>query len=183
MTTTMADPAAPTVRDDPRGPTRSRWRAVGKGLSLGLSLALALTWLVLLRPPFLGGATSYVIVSGVSMEPGMHTGDLVLARHQRSYAKGDVIAYRIPDGDPAAGSMVIHRIVGGDGVAGYLTRGDNTSGDDLWRPTDDDVRGRAWVLVPRAGQALALLQTPIGLALLAGVVTVTLLAGPPRARR
>src|SRR4051795_7956672 len=93
---------------------------------------LAGIWL-LLAPPALGGQTSYVITSGVSMQPRFHTGDLALVRTQDSYAVGDVIAYR----SPTLGEVVLHRIHSGD-AQGFRTKGDNTwldpdtvSGDEI----------------------------------------------------
>jgi signal peptidase len=128
-------------------------------------------WLALLWPHSLGGGVSYVMVVGRSMEPGLHTGDLVVVQRARSYDVGDVIAYRVPDGQPGAGATIIHRITGGSEAEGYITQGDNRSGADAWRPGPGDVLGRRWVLVPRAGWALAGLQSPLPLATLAGLLT------------
>ena len=40
-----------------------------------------------------------------SMEPSLKNGDLVLALKNTSYAAGDVVAYRIPEGEPGAGAL------------------------------------------------------------------------------
>jgi signal peptidase len=74
-------------------------------------LAAGLCALVWPRP--LGGQVSYVMVSGTSMQPKLHTDDLVVVRRRpHGYTKGDVIAYRIPAGEPGAGAQVIHRVIG-----------------------------------------------------------------------
>jgi signal peptidase I len=118
-----------------------------------------------------------VIVSGESMEPALEAGDLVVTVRRRGYDVGDVIAYRIPDGEPGAGVLVIHRIVGGSAGAGYITQGDNREGRDPWRPRPHDVVGTEAVSVPRVGLGLAHVRTPLGLAALAGVVAGLLVLG------
>src|SRR5687768_2881473 len=89
---------------------------------------------VLLAPPAVGGSTGYVVVVGKSMEPTLEHDDLVLVRKASDYRRGDVVAFRIRAGEPAAGTMVIHRIVGGSADDGFVTRGDNTDESDVWRP-------------------------------------------------
>lgn len=118
-----------------------------------------------------------MIVSGESMEPTLHAGDLVLTVRKRAYEVGDVVAYRIPEGQPGAGVLVIHRIVGGSARAGYITQGDNRDGRDPWRPRPSDVVGAKGVSVPRVGLALVYLRTPLGLAALAGIVAGLLVLG------
>lgn len=141
-----------------------------------LTLLLVAGWFVAVRPTALGGPTGYVLVSGESMEPGLSTGDLVITRRQDTYRVGDVVAYRVPAGDVGAGELVIHRIVGGT-ARGWVLRGDNRDADDLWRPRDADVLGRARAHLPGAGTVLAALRAPVPLALLAGLLTFWLL--PP----
>jgi signal peptidase len=142
--------------------------------------ALGFLWLVFLRPPFLGGSTSYVLVGGISMEPGLHTGDLVLVRRQADYAVGDVVAYRVPDGEQGEGAMVIHRVVGGDGVGGFRTRGDNSDSglDDPWQPRASDVVGRLWLRVPLVGPLVVLLRSTVGFAMMAGLIAFWIALGP-----
>jgi signal peptidase len=129
---------------------------------------LAIAWFVLLRPVALGGPASYVIVSGVSMEPRLHTGDLVIAHAEATYAVGDVVAYHIPPGYPAAGTLVIHRIVGGSPDRGFVVRGDNKDTADPWRPTPANVVGREWIAFPGSGRLFLALRTPAVLGLLVG---------------
>ena len=130
---------------------------------------VALGWFAFLRPAFMGGQTGYVMVSGSSMEPTFHSGDLVITRQAPGYEAGDVVAFRVPQGHAAAGSMVIHRVTGGDGAAGYETRGDNRDNADLWTPTDADVVGRQMFLVPKVGWLFSLLRSPLGIAVAAGI--------------
>ena len=129
-------------------------------------------WFFTLRPGNLGGAATYVMVQGESMEPTYHTGDLVIVRAQQTYAAGDIVAYRVPKGQVGEGAVVIHRIASGDGARGYALRGDNNDTDDDWRPTDQDVAGKAWIIVPRAGVILRRVMDPAMMASLAAAATV-----------
>ena len=122
-------------------------------------LFVALAYLFL--PLALGGHTSYVIVSGTSMEPGLHTGDLVLARPAAHYEPGQTVAYRVPKGEPGEGFMVIHRIVGTNADGTFLVQGDNKQAPDQWHPAATDVVGRRWVMVPQGGRWLLWLRNPI----------------------
>ena len=137
---------------------------------------LALCW-----PARLGGSTTYVMVAGDSMEPTMHTGDLAVMRAQPAYHRGDVVAFRVPQGEVGAGPVVIHRVVAGDG-RGYVMQGDNKAHPDPWRPTAHDVVGRRVLLVPRAGQGVRALANPIALGLIAGLAAA-LAVLMPGARR
>src|SRR5260370_6367352 len=73
--------------------------AIAKLAALGAVIAACL-WFGL--PQSLGGRADWVMVSGTSMLPRFHTGDLVLVEHQSSYHVGDVIAYRVPNGQRGA---------------------------------------------------------------------------------
>jgi signal peptidase I len=159
----------------PNPNVRLRFRRAGRGRrSLRLLAAFAFIstlalWAAFLRPDFLGGRASYVIVSGTSMRPTLHTGDLVLALRRPAYRAGDVIAYHVPDG-PAKGALIIHRIIGGSAEIGFLTKGDNRRGPDEWHPKQDEVEGRMVLHVPHAGLLMTFLHTPLGMAVLAALV-------------
>jgi len=101
------------------------------------------------------------------MLPRYHTGDLVLVERRSSYHVGDVIAYRVPKGDPMAGAQVIHRIVGGDATHGFLVQGDNRGAPDVWRPKPSDIVGSKALRIPNAVVVLQFFRTPFLLALLA----------------
>jgi signal peptidase len=139
-------------------------------------VVLAVVWIFLLRPQALGGPAAYVIVSGKSMEPTLKNGDLVVALERSSYRVGDVVAYRIPEGEEGAGALVIHRITGGSAHAGYVLQGDNRTGEDIWRPQPPDIAGDMRVRLPRVGLFLTFVRTPLGMALFGGVVAFFLIA-------
>jgi signal peptidase I len=149
------------------GTGRPSLRPIRGALVWAVVLAIVIVWTTALRPQFLGGPTAVVLVSGTSMEPSLHTGDLVLVHKRTSYRVGDVVAYRVPRGDVGAGGVVIHRIVGGSAEAGFVVRGDNRSTDDQWRPKPSDIVGTHWADVPTGNRVFALLRSPIALAALA----------------
>lgn len=155
------------------GPPRTLMRRPRLG-DIGFLLAIAcfVGWYLLLGPTVIGGPATYVWVSGVSMEPTLETGDLVIVRRADAYARGDIVAFKVPEGQPGAGSLVIHRIVGGSAADGYVTRGDNKRGDDPWRPAGDDLVGSAWLVAPGAGHVVTWLRDPMIFAPLAAALTV-----------
>jgi signal peptidase len=126
----------------------------------------------LLLPASLGGRIGLSIVDGSSMTPTYHSGDLVVTERFTTPARGDVIVYRVPDGEPGAGAHVVHRIVGGNATDGFVTKGDHRKSVDPWHPKADDVTGRVLVVVPGGGR---LLRMVFNLRLI-GLVAVALLA-------
>ena len=130
-------------------------------------LALAGIWL-LLAPPALGGRTSYVVTSGISMEPLFRTGDLALVRTQSSYAVGEIVAYR----SPTLGEVILHRIHSVD-ARGFRTEGDNNSWLDPDTVRPEEILGRLWLHVPRVGAFVhAGTLVPLAVLLAAGSVAV-----------
>ena len=132
-----------------------------------VAIVSALGWYCL--PQSLGGRAAWVMVSGTSMLPRLHTGDLVLVERRSSYHVGEVVAYRVPKGEVGAGYVVIHRIIGGNGRTGWRMKGDNRTAPDLWYPTDHDVIGSRLLRIPHAWFLLRLLHMPLMLGLFAGV--------------
>ena len=154
----------------------NHWRRfIGTALTIGLLVG----WFLFFRPQFLGGNSAFVGVNGVSMTPTMHNGDLAVVEQKSSYHVGDIIAYRIPAGDPGAGQDIIHRIVGGNGTTGFTTRGDHNSyADNFWHPRTSDVIGRVWFHISGAATLLGKLREPLPLALLVSVMTFLLVVQP-----
>jgi signal peptidase I len=162
MRSSVAIPSRPAI---PRLPYAKQIAV----LAAQLAVVATLLWFGL--PQGLGGRAGWVMVSGTSMLPRYHTGDLVLVERQASYHRGEVIAYRVPKGDPMAGAQVIHRIIGGDPQRGFVVQGDNRTEPDPWRPTPGDVVGTNVLRVPDALVVLQFLRAPLFLALLAAVFT------------
>jgi signal peptidase len=160
----------PSVAFRPRLPHA---KAVGL---IAAQLAFLATLLWFCWPQSLGGRSGWVMVSGTSMLPRLHTGDLVLVERQSSYHVGEVVAYRVPKGQVGAGHVVIHRIIDGNGKAGWTMKGDNRTAPDLWYPTNGDVIGSKLVRIPDAWSVLRVLHMPVLLALFAGIAAFFLIA-------
>ena len=146
---------------------RAAFERTNKSAGIALAILACLFWAQYLRPQWLGGRAAYVLVSGKSMLPRYHTGDLVLVEQQPSYHRGQLIAYRVPKGDPMAGAQVIHRIVGGTAKHGFIVKGDNRTAPDVWRPKPGDIVGAKALRIPNAVLFLQFFRSPIFLALLA----------------
>jgi len=146
---------------------RSTLTRVLNAAGLVLTIAAVVFWAMFLRPQSLGGPAAYVLVSGKSMLPRYHTGDLVLVERQSHYHVGQVIAYRVPKGDAMAGAQVIHRIIGGDAKHGFVVQGDNRTAPDVWRPKPADIVGAKAMRLPNAVILLQYLRSPLLLALMA----------------
>jgi signal peptidase len=146
---------------------RVRIKRTWEIVSLLLVIGACIFWAMFLRPQSLGGSAAYILVSGESMEPLYHTGDLILVERSKAYAVGDIIAYRVPKADPMAGAQVIHRIIGGNATRGFLVQGDNRTAPDVWRPKPSDVVGSAHLRIPHAAVGLQFVRSPLLLGLLA----------------
>ena len=158
---------------------RALWATAGAVLVATLSVAWAFT----LRPASLGGPAQYVLVKGVSMLPTFETGDLVITRPAERYRVGDVVAYRVPEGDIGAGAVVLHRIVGGSAAAGYRHPGRRQRRRRRMATHGRDILGKAWIHAPGVGRALTFLRAPVPLASLAAGFTIAFVLFPSPKRR
>jgi signal peptidase len=137
-------------------------------------LGVILGWFLLFRPSSLGGPAHYILVSGESMEPTLHGGDLLLVREQGTYTTGDIVAYRVPEGDAAEGRIVVHRVAGGSAAEGFTMQGDNKEGPDFWHPSQDDIIGEMWFRVPQVAGLVRTLREPLFVGAVAAAVAVFL---------
>ncbi len=133
-----------------------------------LMLAILGFFFTLAAPTRFGGRASYVIVTGNSMEPFLHRGDLAILRQTGDYDIGDVVTYH----HPRLG-RVIHRIVDRSGD-NFVLQGDNNGWIDSYQPVVADIAGELLLHIPRAGSVVWGFRTPVGAALLAGVIGVML---------
>jgi signal peptidase I len=142
-------------------------------------LVLAVATFAALAPTTIGGATSYVTTTGISMEPRFHTGDMAVVRRSGHYRVGDVVAYHSTE----LHAVVMHRIIARHGGR-YVLQGDNNDFIDPDRPGRDRLIGKLWLRVPRLGAASDGLHTPAVTALLTAVAAALLLfLGNGRRRR
>jgi len=149
--------------------TKAAWIGI---TTAGVSIALAVLAWLLLAPTQVGGQTSYAVVSGSSMEPGFGAGDLAILRPAGGYQIGDVVAYR--DGD--VGALVLHRIAGREGLR-YVLKGDNNDWLDPYQPTEGEIVGQLWLDVPKVGDVLKWLRTPLNAAIIAGAAALMAMGG------
>jgi signal peptidase I len=152
---------------------------------LGLAgfVAVLLIWGVALRPQAFGGSALYIVVRGDSMLPTYATGDLLILGPKDAYQVGDVVGYRVPDGELGEGLVVVHRIIGGDASDGFILKGDNNPAPDPWSPRAGDISGAPSVSVPAVGRLIAWIQQPVIAGALAASLMVTwLLARQPTQR-
>lgn len=156
----------------------ARPRRAGRVERTVLAWLLLAVAVVVLWPAPWGGTLGLTIVSGHSMEPTYHTGDLVLTVRQPGYAVGEVVSYVVPDGQPGAGGRVIHRIVEADGGT-VTTRGDNNAAADPWTFTPSDITGRAVLQLPGVGLLWSPAVFPFLIAIVIGAL-VTMLLWPSR---
>lgn len=156
-----------------RRPGRSSGRWI---LAIVFLVAIG-AWWFMLAPRSIGGSDTYVVVSGTSMEPVLHTGDLVIAHRQSSYHLGEIVVISIDGGD------VVHRLWGGSAIKGWQTKGINKLTADLWTIPNKDVLGTKWLVVPKAGSWLRWAGTATGRAVLAASFALFVVLVPDRRRR
>jgi signal peptidase len=89
------------------------------------------------------------LVSGVSMEPVLKAGDIVIVQNvtPEEIAKGDIILFR------RGSNRILHRVIEtyeSKGVKYFITQGDANNVEDL--PVSfDDVEGKAKITIPKVG--------------------------------
>jgi signal peptidase I len=133
-------------------------------LNFFMFVGLALIWTAF-APTSIGGGASYVMVNGISMEPGYHLGDLTVMRRAPDYQVGDIVTYR----DSKMQAYVIHRIIGVD-QDHFILKGDNNHWIDAYRPTRDEIIGKLWIHIPKLGRVFRWLRAPLNLALTVGML-------------
>ncbi|WP_147454007.1 signal peptidase I [Tessaracoccus antarcticus] len=144
-----------TVASSPRHAEQQQPRTRG-GVRKVLGWMLLVMLVVAIWPATWGGLTGITVVNGHSMEPAYENNDMVLTLRHSSYAVGDVVSYKVPEGQDGAGGRVIHRIIAVDdsGVQPvFTTQGDNNPSVDPWRFSTTDIVGEATLRVPRIGGA------------------------------
>lgn len=149
--------------------TRSRLTALLAGAVAAALLGAA--W-VFLAPTQLGGGTSYAVIVGNSMEPGLHRGDLAVVRKRGAYRPGDAVLYDSRE----LGAKVLHRIDRVDGGR-FVLKGDNNDFFDAEQPTEGQIVGTLWLRVPALGNLSGWLREPLHVAILVGLATLFCLGG------
>lgn len=144
-------------------------RRVWSLTSWGVTIGLILCWWVY-RPTSIGGSTSFLVVSGHSMDGTYTTGDFVLVKEKAAYGVGDIVGFQVPEGEPGAGMIVIHRVIRIDDDGRYRTQGDNNDHADIWATHIDDVKGEAVARLAQGGRAVELMRHPLAISLMTGIL-------------
>lgn len=131
-------------------------------------VAMIALWLAF-APTQAGGMASYIIVIGNSMEPRFHIGDLVITHEETSYHPGDAVVYRNRELE----NFVFHRILSED-MGRYVLQGDNNSWVDTYQPAQEEILGKLWLHIPRAGVAIKKIRNPFSMAFIAAGMGVIL---------
>jgi signal peptidase I len=148
------------------------------GLITATIIALAAAAWLFLAPTRIGGSTTYVITSGVSMEPRFHTGDLAIVQEAAHYRVGMVVAYH----SSLLKEVVLHRIVAiHDGR--YTFKGDNNNFLDPVHPTRSQLIGALWIRVAHGGRILHAVHSPVTVILLGVFVGLLITGGTGKRRR
>ncbi|MDP3972773.1 MAG: signal peptidase I [Candidatus Nanopelagicales bacterium] len=153
------------VEGEPPEPGVGPIRLIGRWLMM----LIAIVMLLIAWPAWLGGPFGLTVVSGISMEPTYHTGDVVLTvKSYSGYDIGDVIVYTV-EVEGTRGT-VIHRVVAKNPDGTYITQGDNKKFADPWPVQPDMIRGRVLALIPQGLRVLSVLRSPLAWLPLFGIL-------------
>lgn len=138
----------------------------------GILLIILMVLACLLVVPNFIGFKSFAVISG-SMEPNIHVGSIVYAKPVdfNELKVGDVISYKINDS-----TMVTHRINSiDDKSSSFITKGDANDNVDGSPVPYSNVVGKVNFTVPLLGYISINMKTPLGIAMLCGVVAIIII--------
>jgi signal peptidase len=136
-------------------PVRRPWyRRLGMVVTWAV-LGFACSMILAITLPTLFGMRDLTVLSG-SMEPTIHTGDVVVEREVSplDVKLGDIISFKDPE-DPSI--LITHRVQDmqvHDGVVSFVTKGDANTGVERWKISGDGTIGRVEYHVWRLGYLL-----------------------------
>jgi signal peptidase len=141
------------------------WAAASAAGTLVLALAVSVAF----------GDRPFTVLSG-SMEPVIHTGDVVISSPIAAVEArpGDIVTFRDPSDSRR---LITHRLRSMElrgGSVRAVTKGDANNTAERWSVPAGATVGRVVVRVPRAGYALAAVRGPWGKLLLVVVPAVLL---------
>lgn len=157
---------------------RPRWWRVTTQALRCVGAIVAIAAVAVLWPARFGGATTIVTVSGTSMQPTFHTGDVLIARRRSHYEVGDVVVYRVPSGQPGAGQLVVHRVISSSAGGTLVLKGDNRALPDDFHPGAADAVGVVAVNLGGLVGRLLRLAPSIAVGLASGLIAYRLVLGP-----
>ncbi|HHV06699.1 MAG TPA: signal peptidase I [Firmicutes bacterium] len=135
------------------------------------------------RIPTLAGHKVLTVLSG-SMEPAIHTGDIVIVRpldDNEEIKEGDIITFRTQE---KADMLITHRVMGiiiiNGAPAVYVTKGDANDAQDLATVARSQVVGTYAWRIPYFGYLVNFLRKPLGIILGVVLPGLILIAGEVR---
>jgi len=153
-----------------------------KTMVLTFLAAVVLALLVGLTIPSFFGFHNFTVMSG-SMEPTIHTGDVVIDQQiaPLSARIGDIVTFRDPSDHSKLVTHRVRSITVKDGVVTFTTKGDAVNSTQVWSVREDGHIGRVVAHLWHLGYLLWWVARPWGRMLL--VVIPVLLLGNYEIRR
>lgn len=117
---------------------------------------------------FFSPLKTYVIVTD-SMEPVINVRDLVFVNRYKSLDKlnpEDIIAFEVDINNDGNKEVVVHyideiRII--DGIRSFKTHPEGETSADPWELSDEDIIGEYLFRIPKIGNFIMFIKSPIGL--------------------
>lgn len=113
-----------------------------------------------------------------SMEPTISPGDIVLTMKPDRITPeiGKVVAYQAKRFDGSPVGVFSHRIIAGDEREGWVLKGDNNPDPDTQKPTNEDILGVIFYVIPFIGKFLTkeaiMIMAPMGVAIWMAIDTL-----------
>jgi signal peptidase len=160
-TEALTDPVAPAYAR-----AWGRTRVAGR-FAVSLVAGLAVGLLIAIGASVATGHRTFSVMSG-SMEPTIHTGDVVVDEPiaPLDARVGDVVTFKDPS---RGGELVTHRLRSvrpNGGVVSMVTKGDANTAVERWTVPVNGSIGRVAYRLPRAGYAIATIRGRFGRLLL-----------------
>ncbi|MDQ3990997.1 MAG: signal peptidase I [Actinomycetota bacterium] len=145
-------------------------RALVSWTLLGLAVVPSL---LLLAP--VSGHQAFTVMSG-SMEPRIHTGDVVVDRTVAplEVRVGDIVTFRDPEDEARLITHRVRAIRARGATVEFETRGDANNTSERWTVPRDGAIGMVAYRIPRAGYVLNVARQPLGRILLVTVPALLL---------
>ena len=129
------------------------------------AIAVIAVLLIVSMLPITGNYKILTVLSG-SMEPGIHTGSVVVVKPSAHYKIGDIITFGEMSKTKTPTTHRIHdiKVVGSQPV--YITKGDANNAPDQREVSKREIIGKVLIDIPYLGYVVSFAQKPVGFALI-----------------
>lgn len=138
------------------------------------AIALIALLLVVSVLPITGNYKVMTVLSG-SMEPGIHTGSVVVVKPTDEYKIGEVITFGPFSKTKPPTTHRIYEIKVENSQPIYITKGDTNNAPDQREVTGKDIIGKVLLDIPYAGYAVDAAKKPFGFMLIIVVPAVIII--------